>query len=389
MSKLTRIVARIFGSGAGVNQISQFGSLFAGSPAFTTDPAIAQSLSNWLTGWAGAAIDGNAPAIEDMNAAFFVLAYQVAYQMQAGIPEWNTDTIYYIGSLATNSAGAIYVSRTDANTGNLLSDATNWKLVGGDVLTTLGDLLYGGTNGALTRLGGSTSAVPAILTQTGTGSASAAPAWRAFQAPTVQKFLSGSGTYTTPTSPAPLYLRVRMVGGGTGGEAGNQTGEPTSGGASSFGTSLLNAGGGTNAGGGVLTGGTVSLGSGPVGLAIAGANGGQGHSNPTTSAATLAGCWGASSPLGGAGRPGSFNGSGGAATANSGSGGGGGGVSAVSIATGGGGAAGGFIDAIIASPSATYDYAVGAKGVGGTAGSGGNAGGDGGSGYIEVTEYYQ
>jgi hypothetical protein len=33
-------------------------------------------------------------------------------------------------------------------------------------------------------------------------------------APTVQKFLSGSGTYTTPTSPSPLYIKVTMVGGG-------------------------------------------------------------------------------------------------------------------------------------------------------------------------------
>ena len=39
-----------------------------------------------------------------------------------------------------------------------------------------------------------------------------------FIAPTVQKFTSGSGTYTLPSSPrAPLYIRVRMVGGGAGG----------------------------------------------------------------------------------------------------------------------------------------------------------------------------
>ena len=36
----------------------------------------------------------------------------------------------------------------------------------------------------------------------------------AINAPTVQTFLSGSGTYTTPTSPTPLYLKVTMIGGG-------------------------------------------------------------------------------------------------------------------------------------------------------------------------------
>jgi hypothetical protein len=133
MAKIDRFVAKIFGSAAGVNQIAKFGSLFAGSSAFTTDAAQAQSLSNWLTGWLGAAIGGNSPAIEDMNAAFFVLSTQIAYILQAGLAEWNTDTVYYIGSLANDGAGVTYKSLTDANQGNALSDLTNWRRVGGQV----------------------------------------------------------------------------------------------------------------------------------------------------------------------------------------------------------------------------------------------------------------
>lgn len=127
MARLSRVVGRIFGSSAGVDQISKFGSLFAGAAAFTTDPAQAQSLSNWLTGWAGAAIGGNAPAIEDMNAALFVLAYQIAYMLSMGVPEWNTDTVYYIGQFVSDGAGVLYTSRTDANSGNALSSTANWK----------------------------------------------------------------------------------------------------------------------------------------------------------------------------------------------------------------------------------------------------------------------
>jgi hypothetical protein len=127
MARLSRVVGRIFGSGAGVDQIAKFGSLFAGASAFTTDPAQAQSLSNWLTGWFGAAIGGNAPAIEDMNAAFFVLSYQIAQILQAGVVEWNTDTTYYIGQFASDGAGVLYTSLTDANQGNALSDTTNWR----------------------------------------------------------------------------------------------------------------------------------------------------------------------------------------------------------------------------------------------------------------------
>jgi hypothetical protein len=44
-------------------------------------------------------------------------------------------------------------------------------------MTTLGDTLYGGTGGAITRLAGSLTTTKQFLTQTGTGSASAAPAW--------------------------------------------------------------------------------------------------------------------------------------------------------------------------------------------------------------------
>lgn len=46
-----------------------------------------------------------------------------------------------------------------------------------NVLTTLGDLLYGGLSGVLTRLAGNTTTARRFLTQVGTGSASAAPSW--------------------------------------------------------------------------------------------------------------------------------------------------------------------------------------------------------------------
>lgn len=44
-------------------------------------------------------------------------------------------------------------------------------------MTTLGDTIYGGTSGTNTRLAGQTSSTKEYLSQTGTGSASAAPAW--------------------------------------------------------------------------------------------------------------------------------------------------------------------------------------------------------------------
>jgi alpha-tubulin suppressor-like RCC1 family protein len=130
MAKLSRITQKIFGSGAGANQVGQFGSYAAGSPVISSDPSVIQSLSNWLTGWFGAVVGGNSPAIEDMNGLHFVLTYQLAYLMQAGIPEYDTGTTYYTGSLCM-SGGNIYRSLADNNTGNALSNSNFWVLASG------------------------------------------------------------------------------------------------------------------------------------------------------------------------------------------------------------------------------------------------------------------
>ena len=54
-----------------------------------------------------------------------------------------------------------------------------------------------------------------------------------------------------------------------------------------------------------------------------------------------------------------------------------------------GGTSGGYVRKLIASPSATYSYAVGAGGAGTAGGGGGDgAGGAGAAGIIIVTEFY-
>ncbi len=129
MANLTKVAQKIFAGSAGVDEIAQFGSLFAsGAPGtFTTDPATVQALSNFDTGWFGAAIDGNSPAIEDMNALFFLCFYQLAYIMQKGVPEWDVTTTYYSGSMVLSS-GVLYSSLSDSNTGNAVSSETYWKI---------------------------------------------------------------------------------------------------------------------------------------------------------------------------------------------------------------------------------------------------------------------
>lgn len=127
MAKITRKIAKLFGSAAGGSQMGVFGSFANGSPAYSTDPAVIQD-SNWLGGWFSAILGEDNPCIEDFNSAFLVFAYQIAYMLQTGVGEWNTDTIYYIGSQAQDGFGVIYISLTDGNTGNALSDTAHWKI---------------------------------------------------------------------------------------------------------------------------------------------------------------------------------------------------------------------------------------------------------------------
>jgi hypothetical protein len=201
-------------------------------------------------------------------------------------------------------------------------------------------------------------------------------------------------TYTRPSSPTPLYIRVRMVGGGGGGSGSGTAGGGTggTGGSTTFGSALLVANGG--AGGAYdsstsAAGGTAFLGSGPVGIALQGSTGSFGW-GAGSSGARNNGAPGGVSPFGGASGDTYFSSAGSSAIANSGSGGAGGGGSAgTGNISGNSGGAGGYIDSIITAPAATYYYGVGAAGAAGAAGTSGLNGGAGGSGVIIVEEYYQ
>jgi hypothetical protein len=211
--------------------------------------------------------------------------------------------------------------------------------------------------------------------------------------PTVTKLTSGSGDYTTPAGA--IYLRIRMVGGGGGG-AGSGTTNGTAagdGGNSTFsvdgGAAILTAGGGTKGtrGGAGGAGGTATISSPAYGTGLAGGTGSGGQG--VSSSNNACGGNGGNNALGGGGGGGQASTVGLAGKTNTGGGGGGAGTQSSGGDTGSGGGAGAFIEAIIPSPSAGYDYSVGAAGTAGGAGTSGAAGAAGGSGYIEVWEYYQ
>lgn len=203
-------------------------------------------------------------------------------------------------------------------------------------------------------------------------------------APTIQKFASSTGTYTTPTAPYPAYIRVEMVAGGGSGASGGATQNPgAAGNNTTFGTSLLtcNGGAGGPTSGAGTAGGSATINAPAIGIAVTGGSGCALNSNN----ALGTGGAGGNTPFGGAGSGGVQNTPGATAATNTGAGGGGGG-SSVAVSGAAGGSAGGYIKAIIAAPASTYAYSVGAASIGAT---GTNAGGNGSAGLIVVTEYYQ
>jgi len=259
----------------------------------------------------------------------------------------------------------------------------------GDTSFTAYSVITGGTTstGALQNVSG-VGTTGQVLTSNG---ASALPTWQnasSGSTPTVQRFTSGSGTYTTPANVK--WIEVKMIGGGGGGGAAT-TNNGTAGSDSTFGTSLLTAGGGSGgskgangSGAGPVSGGTPTINSPAITMvSVVGGSGWQAMGGNNS----LPGGPGGNGFFGGAGSYGNGSGSQGfSAETNSGAGGGGaksgtsGNIGAV------GGAAGGYLEAIINTPSATYAYAVGAGGAGGAAGE--FVGGNGGSGVILVIEHY-
>lgn len=132
MAKLDRIKQEIFASSAGSREITAFGTAKNETPTYSTDVGTIQN-NNYLQGWSAAILPDRAPYMEDTNALFYAITRQLAYLLQAGIPEWNAETSYYVNNLCTaaNSAGdvTIYKSLTNDNTGNNpLTDTTNWKV---------------------------------------------------------------------------------------------------------------------------------------------------------------------------------------------------------------------------------------------------------------------
>ena len=274
----------------------------------------------------------------------------VVSQFLSGTGTWNATFIFFIAS-GNATAGATY-------TNNGFTYTVGQTISAGTVLYTTGNGVPSAGGGTLTKASG-----------------------------------TGDSTISFYAYRQALYLKVKGVGGGGGGTGGGIGGGSTAGngGNTTFGTSLIVCNGGSGASGMSTpgAGGSASLGVGPVGIALTGASGAPGCTVNSTAVNSSGGSGGVS-PFGGAGAGGAVGTSPASpAVDNTGSGGGGGGAVNGGGAhyAGGGGGAGGYVDAMIFSPSASYTWAVGAEGSAGTGGD--TNGANGALGFLQVVEVFQ
>nr|DAJ74747.1 MAG TPA: hypothetical protein [Caudoviricetes sp.] len=144
MSKIERKTQKIFGGNAPNDEIAVLGSFKTGTPIYTDDITTLQNKA-YEDGFGAALVANEAPFLEEQNSIPYVLSKQLAYLFQEGIPEYDADTTYYIGSFVKSIEGnsfILYFSLQDDNIGNALTDLDYWHQV----------VLDGGANTSLSNL---------------------------------------------------------------------------------------------------------------------------------------------------------------------------------------------------------------------------------------------
>ncbi len=131
MARLARITQRIFASSASNNGVFGSAQTAGGAGTLTNVIATIMAGSAWLNGWLLSVIGGSKfPPLEEFQAVEYVHSTQIAYLLQQGIAEYDSGTVYFTNNVCLKAGTyQIYGSVTDNNTGNALTDASNWKLL--------------------------------------------------------------------------------------------------------------------------------------------------------------------------------------------------------------------------------------------------------------------
>lgn len=151
MAKIERKTQKIFAGSGSSDDTAAFGSMITGQPVYTDDVERLQTTA-YEQGWSKAIAANEAPFLEEMNGVQYGFSKQIAYLMQNGIPEWDSNTTYYANTSFCQVNGVIYQSLTDDNTGNdPTTDTTHWQVyfdrVNSDITNKITNCIISAPNG--------------------------------------------------------------------------------------------------------------------------------------------------------------------------------------------------------------------------------------------------
>lgn len=209
--------------GTGVQSLTAYGLLFGGTTSTGPVQSIASlGASGTLLQSAGA---GALPAFTTATYPATTTANQLLYSSSTntigGLTSANN------GTLVTSNTGVPSILTGPGTTGNVLQSnsgaAPSFSTATYPVDAALGDTIYGSATHVYSRLTGNTTAVKQYLSQTGTGSASAAPVWATIAGADITgaALTSGNDTNVTLTlggTPATALLRAASITAGWSGQ---------------------------------------------------------------------------------------------------------------------------------------------------------------------------
>lgn len=168
-TKISRFFQSIWAgnyAGSPTGVLAKVGSLTAGSPGYSGDPLQLQTaFTAWLSGIQATFAPGGqqSPAYQDWNSILYVITTQLAYILQQGVPEWDSTTVYFTGSMV-NVGGSVWVSLLDNNLNNPVVAGSWWRSIISPQMRAQAFINCDSTSGSVVR-----SAYNCSMTKNGVG----------------------------------------------------------------------------------------------------------------------------------------------------------------------------------------------------------------------------
>lgn len=125
-NKLERKQMKIYASNpTKPTDIIAYGSDIVGPRVNTTDPDKIQT-AQYEKGVRTAVVGKRSTSLQNRQTLDYLFSRALKYLFQIGVAEWLVTEEYFIGSVASDGEGGLFVSKTDNNIGNALSNTTHW-----------------------------------------------------------------------------------------------------------------------------------------------------------------------------------------------------------------------------------------------------------------------